>query len=290
MRFSILAALSASFRLALAVKFMNPPPPSPGTDGNFAANPVYPEGSAIEAAWTDTEDNGIPFSVVVYQVDTSSREIPASQAFEYVVRKPSRSLPFRLLLVPEESESDQASPSADNAVNLTSTHWVVATAKNLTYSNVFVLSIFFQGDTTGRALSHFFNISSKAIDGAAQRATQTVTVSVTATATSSSTAEGAASAPLADSNEGFGTAAKVGVAVGVAAALALGIVMGWFLARRMRGGIGQPAVGGSGVGHQGYGAAAVGVSFGAEAVLQQKAPPGELNGEAPRHELYGTHP
>jgi hypothetical protein len=70
-----------------AVSFINPPPPS-GSPGDFGANPVYTEGTAIQVAWTDTADNGIPFSVVVYQVDISrGTDIPSGQAFEYVVRK-----------------------------------------------------------------------------------------------------------------------------------------------------------------------------------------------------------
>jgi hypothetical protein len=87
MRSLTLAALLAFSRPASAVSFINPAPPS-GTTRDFGAYPVYTEGSAIHVAWTDTQDNGIPFSVVVLQVDSSNgTEIPSGQAFEYVVRK-----------------------------------------------------------------------------------------------------------------------------------------------------------------------------------------------------------
>jgi hypothetical protein len=181
-------------------------------------------------------------------------------------------------------------PSTDNSVNLTSSNWVVATAKDLAFSNVFVLDIFFQGDTAGRALSHWFNIS-KSTDEA-QQPTQTVgviTVSVTPTATASSTA---ASTPLATNDSSFGTGAKIGLAVGIVAILVLGVVVGWFWSRRNRSGRGQPelAMGGT--------AAGLGVGVGREAAVPEKAfyevngktSPRELNGEATRYELYGTYP
>jgi hypothetical protein len=191
--------------------------------------------------------------------------------------------------------------SLDNAVNLTSSHWVVATAKNLTFSNVFVLSIFFQGDTAARALSHFFNISSRTTGEATRQATQTVTVLATSTVTSSATAGAVESTPLAANGDSFGTPAKVGVAVGAAAALGLGVVAGWFFARRNRGVRGQqsePAMRGSYAGRQASAALGWAVSGGREPAEQEKArvfhevgasaPARELHGEATRYELYGT--
>ena len=177
-------------------------------------------------------------------------------------------------------------------MNLTSSNWVVATAKDLAFSNVFVLDIFFQGDTAGRALSHWFNIS-KSTDET-QQPTQTVgviTVSVTSAATASSTA---ASTPVAANDSSFGTGAKIGLAVGIVGILVLGVVVGWFWSRRNRSGRGrgQPelAMGGT--------AAGLGVGVGREAAVPEKAfyevhgktSPRELNGEATRYELYGTYP
>ncbi|KAJ4306402.1 hypothetical protein N0V88_001202 [Collariella sp. IMI 366227] len=135
MRSSLCASILAFPWLASAISFINPPPPF-GDINDFTSNPVYTEGSAITVVWTDTKDTNIPFSVVVYQVDYSNNEvkIPANQNFEYVVRN----------------------------INRTSSPWIVATAKDLSFSNIFVLTVFFQGDTVGRALSHWFNITSKA--------------------------------------------------------------------------------------------------------------------------------
>ncbi len=97
MRSSILATflLLALSGPATAVSFINPPPPSGlGTTADFRANPVYKAGSVAQVAWTDTQDNGIRFSVVVLQVDYSKGaiDIPGGQAFEYVVRKSVRLL------------------------------------------------------------------------------------------------------------------------------------------------------------------------------------------------------
>lgn len=87
MRFSIFTTLILALsRFGQAVEFINPPPASGSR--NFGANPVYTAGSAVQVAWTDTGDTGIPFSIVVYQVDyTDGVTIPADQRFEYVVRK-----------------------------------------------------------------------------------------------------------------------------------------------------------------------------------------------------------
>ncbi|KAK4098767.1 hypothetical protein N658DRAFT_488132 [Parathielavia hyrcaniae] len=270
MRASVLATLLAFSGPASCVEFISPPPPSPNTSGNLGANPVYAFGSAIEAAWTDTGDTGIPFSVVVHQVDTSTGAIPSDQRFEYVVH---------------------------NAVNLTNTHWVVATAKNLTFSNVFVLSVFFQGDTVGRALSQFFNISSQSTDRPTQTVTVTATAAATATATFSNTAEAAAT-----SDDGFGTAAKVGLVVGIVAALGLGVLVGWLLSRcfTKRAGFASPPLsepatgmtGGSVAGPAGgyYTAGESGLGLGADAAGSGKwAGPRELDGAGSlRHELGGT--
>ncbi|KAL2164772.1 hypothetical protein VTH06DRAFT_67 [Thermothelomyces fergusii] len=128
--FTVLLTLAGFVR---AVEFISPPPSS-GVK-SFGANPVYTIGSAIQVAWTGTGDTGIPFSVVVYQVDYSDGiTIPADQAFEYVVH---------------------------NAVNLTSTNWVVGTAKNLTFSHVFAQNC------QGRLLltkSHLESLMANALD------------------------------------------------------------------------------------------------------------------------------
>lgn len=93
MIFPMLAALLLPIAFSVpasAVSFINPPPPSGlGTRSDFGSNPVYTQGSAVPVAWTDTKDNGIPFSVVVLQVDYSKGEadIPSGQAFEYVIRE-----------------------------------------------------------------------------------------------------------------------------------------------------------------------------------------------------------
>ncbi|KAL2173412.1 uncharacterized protein P884DRAFT_265010 [Thermothelomyces heterothallicus CBS 202.75] len=267
--FTILLALSSFVR---AVEFISPPPSSGTT--NLGANPVYTVGSAIQVAWTDTGDTGIPFSVVVYQADCSDGvTIPADQAFEYVVH---------------------------NAVNLTSTNWVVGTAKNLTFSNVFVLSVFFKGDTVGRALSHWFNMT-KASDESRQPTPSTslhTTASATYTSgissvastgtstTSTASFNTASSTPIEENGGGFGTAAKIGVAVGGAGILVLGAIVGWLVFRwngRRHEKRSDAAVKTSYIGPHYY----AGAELSGEAAVQEKTPPRELDGQAPRYELYG---
>lgn len=216
MRSSSLAAFLTFLWPVTAVSFINPPPPS-GTAGDFGSNPVYTESTAIQVAWTDTKDNDVKFSVVVFQVDISKgTDIPSNQAFEYIVRKSMGSPGCNL-------RRPLTKALADDSVNMTSSPWVVATAKNLTFSNVFTLAIYFEGDTSPRAGSHYFNISRPAT--AAQPPT---TVFITPTPAPSSTSS---SAPLTENSPSLSTGATAGVAVGAVAALGLGVAAGWFLSR-----------------------------------------------------------
>lgn len=156
---------------------------------------------------------------------------------------------------------------------------------------MFVLDIFFQGDTAGRALSHFFNISKHAVSS--QQPTQTaslsvITVSVTPTPSATSSTTAATSTPLAANDGGFGTGAKIGLAAGIVAVLVLGVVVGWFLSflsRRNRGGRGQqlgPPMGGSGIEPQGHAAVVL-------ENMDKRGPPRELPIDSQRYELSGTY-
>lgn len=131
-------------------------------------------------------------------------------------------------------------------MNLTSTTWVAGTAKNLSFSNVFVLDIFFQGDTAGRALSHWFNITSNeatassTITSTTASSTTGSTTTTTSSTASSSTATAATTPPVATTDGGFTPAAKAGLAVGLVAVLMLGVVIGWLWSRRRRDASGGP--------------------------------------------------
>ncbi|KAK4146060.1 uncharacterized protein C8A04DRAFT_26222 [Dichotomopilus funicola] len=242
----ILATLLALSQLALAIEFLSPPP-ADGTQ-DLKSNPVYSSGSPLQVVWTDTEDTGIPFSVVVYQVDVSDGiTIPPNQAFEYVVH---------------------------DAVNITDSQWVVGTAKDVARSNVFAMSIFFKGDTVGRALSTYFNITSSPSQGqthppiktTTQTATRPATTMPTSTASSKRPPKTTTSPPSSEgttinnnnnnynnnynnnnnnnnnnngnnnnnnNNVGLSTAAAIGIGVGAGLAIILGSAGGWFLFRHL---------------------------------------------------------
>ncbi len=175
-----------------------------------------------------------------------------------------------------------------------------------------MLTIFFQGDTTGRALSHWFNMTKGADETTQSNPTSTTTSSTIGTSNSVTTLAVApttlpvaltdapsstspsTSTPPATNDGGFGTGAKVGLAVGVVAVLALGIAVGWFWSRRNRSGRRQQselAMGGSFAEYPGYGTE-VSVSEKAlpDAIFHEadsRQLPRELDSRVPRYELSG---
>lgn len=131
-----------------------------------------------------------------------------------------------------------------SVVNVTNFQWLVGTAKDLTVSNVFLLSIYIEGGTVVEGTSHYFNISSKSVKSATTTSSSTSSSTTsssifevpsstespvtTATSTTSTTAP-----PTANSN-GLSQGATIGLGVGVPCAVALGVAVGWFFFGRRR--------------------------------------------------------
>ncbi|KAF2197952.1 hypothetical protein GQ43DRAFT_474987 [Delitschia confertaspora ATCC 74209] len=198
------------------MNFINPPPF--GTVGDFSRNPIYPEGSTLNIQWTEG-NQGKPVSITLYQLNGTQWLDP----FEYIVQ---------------------------NTVDVTSFRWIVATSKNLTFSNMFYMSVFENGKLTGDANSHYFNISSANTNvkpSSSPPSTKTSTSPTSTPPISSSSISTPASTPTnppsssqppppptAASSNSFPTGAKIGIGVGIPVALILGIAAGFMLFRRRR--------------------------------------------------------
>lgn len=132
-------------------------------------------------------------------------------------------------------EADPQGPK-ESVINVTSFTWLVGTTKNLTFSNMFYMSIFEEGSTSSDGNSHYFNISTKADATTSASGSTSTSISVGSTllpATTTSAATLASnSVPADNSSSGMTTGAKVGLGVGLGVglpiAIAFGIGLGWF--------------------------------------------------------------
>ncbi len=198
--------------------FINPPPIGPLDD--FSHNPIYPVGSTVEVQWTrGVPDQGV--SLTFFQMNGTHPTNP----LEYIIR-------MACLWYPHTSSSSKLT-LAENALNATSFLWIVATTKNLSVSNMFILSVFQEGNTVADANSHYFNIS--------QDSTQTGTTPVSASSTLTTAGSthsvpvpiaSTSISPSAESSSGSGglsPGAQAGIGIGILCAVALGVAAGWSL-------------------------------------------------------------
>lgn len=103
-------------------------------------------------------------------------------------------------------------------------------------SNMFFLSLFFEGATSSAATCQYFNITGRNVDDP----TSSTTTSAAFVASTSGYA------PAIDvyypPSSGLSTGAKAGLGIGIAAAVALGIGAGWFIfGRRKKQSVPEPA-------------------------------------------------
>ncbi|KAJ4421960.1 hypothetical protein N0V82_003356 [Gnomoniopsis sp. IMI 355080] len=139
----------------------------------------------------------------------------------------------------------------ESAVDETSSDWTVTTDKNLSFSNLFLFNLFYEGETSPVAVSETFNItgdssSSTTTSSASTTSSATAistnfltsTISVAATshtgsATSSTTTAAAASTTgtVSSQSGGLSTGTKIGVGIAVPAVAFIGIAVGYFLFR-----------------------------------------------------------
>ncbi|KAI0021617.1 hypothetical protein F4780DRAFT_272518 [Xylariomycetidae sp. FL0641] len=205
MRAFLLAQVACFHTLVLGTEFINPAPFSKA--GDFSQNPVYEEGSTVNVAWTE-QTSGKPSSVTFFQVNGTG----FVQPFEIIT---------------------------ENFINLTSFSWLVGTSKNLSFSNVFLMSIFHEGSASSDADSHYFNITARgASDGPPTSTGSAASSSPTSTLVPAAPTTAAAQPTESPTGGGLSAGAQIGVGVGVgaAAALLLGLLGAWiFLRRRRRG-------------------------------------------------------
>ncbi|KAK3345549.1 hypothetical protein B0H65DRAFT_466979 [Neurospora tetraspora] len=200
------------------IAFINPPPLRQ-EDRDDSKNAVYKIGATMTLQWT--EDTEVRSSLVLYQVP--------GDGFEYV---------------------------APNHVQITDYLWIVNTAKNLSFSNVFQFAIYSNGSTTPNATSHYFNItsgssssSSPNLSAGSLPVTTTSSASPLPSSTGITTKTSSAGADALDSktstattpastdgalqsqesgNKKLSTPSAVGIGIGVSSALFLAIAAGAF--------------------------------------------------------------
>lgn len=117
-----------------------------------------------------------------------------------------------------------------------STEWTVATTKDLELSNVFLLNLFYDGDSGPAAVSQRFNITDpRKVSATTSRPSPTPQVTTTAASTTlasptSPPSEVPSEAPPEESvGGGLSTGAKVGVGVAIPVVVVCGIAIGYFL-------------------------------------------------------------
>ncbi|KAH8668681.1 hypothetical protein BX600DRAFT_460508 [Xylariales sp. PMI_506] len=180
-----------------AMIFINPPPF--GAPGDFSQDTIYAEGSTVIIQWTAGIANK-PISVALFQLNGSEPLYP----FEYII---------------------------ESAINITSFTWIVATTKNITFSPIFYMSIYEDGNGVPDANTHYFNISAKGSADPHTSAISTTTASISslssATSSADTSTEAASSqvAPASDSS----LAIKIGVGLGIPLALVIGLAAGWLI-------------------------------------------------------------
>ncbi|KAJ5345897.1 hypothetical protein N7452_003901 [Penicillium brevicompactum] len=206
--------------LSLAIKFTTPPSFEHTTD--FSANPVYKEGSLLKIKWSATTQNAT--SLTLWQLNGTQ----FLQPFEYLTQGISGSV--------------------------TSLDWMVQTTKNLTFSNMFYLCLFLEGDLSSLANSHYFNVTSKSEDSDFKTSTTTSVASLTTGSTalsngvptqSTATRKNAAAVstttsadaltflPKASNHIGAGIKAAIGIGVSVVGIIIIGIIC-FYIKRRKK--------------------------------------------------------
>ncbi|KAH9904008.1 hypothetical protein F4778DRAFT_790306 [Xylariomycetidae sp. FL2044] len=201
MRRPISLALVTCLATALSsFDFINPPPES-----GFGDNPVYMEGSTVNVAWQPIT-SGKRFSLTLWQANTNGSGYV--QDFEFINR---------------------------DVINITSQPWFVGTARDLAFSNIFIMCIYEEGSEVGKN-SHRFNltawdkspITSAASSGAGATAASTAT-EIKSSPTPSTAAPSRSSSPASPGPSHNG--AVIGLGVVIPVALILGVGIGWFLRR-----------------------------------------------------------
>ncbi|KAF2708599.1 hypothetical protein K504DRAFT_534211 [Pleomassaria siparia CBS 279.74] len=198
--------------------FINPPPA--GVFGDFSENPIYNVGSKVRVAWTPPTNESQAVSVTLSQMNGTQWILPA----EYLTQ---------------------------SAIGRTSYDWLVVTEKNLSVSNMFILAVFREGNSSPDAITHYFNISEKAVaptSSASKTSFSTASIStsvpssaagtstIISTTTPTSLVPFASSSPASDSSTAssrdFSMGTRIGLGVSIPVALIVGLAAGLFLFKR----------------------------------------------------------
>lgn len=171
-------------------------------------------------------------------------------------------------------------------VNRFSYDWTVVTNKDLSFSQLFLFNIFYDGELGPVAVSQTFNITdgsgnpSTTSDSTSSTSPTSPTSSATSasiTTTPSNAATSVAAAPTAntdpDQSGGLSNGAKVGIGIAVAVLALGGIAAGYFLYRRRAKNQ-----------HQGFAPA---LAAGGSPVLTEQKPAGSVADHA--HEIDSLH-
>lgn len=130
---------------------------------------------------------------------------------------------------------------ADDQVNQTFFRWIVATTKDLGFSNQFAIAVWVGGTIVTDSATNIFNITSRAAVAAPSPGQPSGTTSGTTSSTPSPSPSPSASAsgspsPEAPAPSSSGLSAGAGAGIGVGAALGVMALVAavWFMVRRRR--------------------------------------------------------
>jgi len=198
-RMLLLLLVALACPSASVLTFLNPPASPDGTGGELADNPVYDMGSLVVLQWAGIE-KGVPISIILYQMVRPDMHHNFTQPMETIVQ---------------------------SVVDISVYRWIVATRKNLTFSNLFMMGLYREGNTNSESNTHYFNIVRAA--GEAE-----TTVIKTITAPTSTAAGSTSPAGVGGGGNNFPTGAAVGAGVGGALAAVLAVSAGWWALRRWK--------------------------------------------------------
>ncbi|CAG8955898.1 hypothetical protein HYFRA_00008750 [Hymenoscyphus fraxineus] len=208
----------------LATKFINPPAEDDRKDSSF--NAVYSKGATINIQWTAVD---AILALTLFQLNKTDPQ-QFLLGLEYI--------------------------ATSLAPNTTSFTWTVQTKKSLEESPIFYMNLFVQGETSGRANSHAFNIS---LPGGVQPQSSSIRESPTSSLVTADATSTPSSAPMAtptpvlaplstasptstnapitatETEGGLSGIGKIGIGIGVSAAVVLGVTVGWLFFGRKGG-------------------------------------------------------
>jgi uncharacterized protein YneF (UPF0154 family) len=210
------------------------PGPSKSNSNPSISNSIHPIGSNLHVEWVGTNSSR-RVSVVLFQYDGKNLTYP----FEYLIRKchlhPRNPCLFICLAcsICDIFGYNMLRCSIEGRLGDTSYEWTVITNKNLTFSNLFLLNLFYDGNISPVAVSETFNITDPSIGSTTSTSSTSSATSTTSSVTSSTSgATNGTGSPDPSSSGDLSIGAKIGIGIGVPVVALLGIAVGYFLYRQ----------------------------------------------------------